>query len=287
MNGAARELEVLARVGPFGVRFWDGAEQRFVPEGLDVRAGLASGGAQIVLAPNPSAIFTARGLPGTGGGEFGDPDDGYWSTVVTRSYRVQVADSLGRFLPFAFQARLPAQGLFVFPQSPPGPLADGIELFSSPSRPVTSMRAVIRAELRDVAAGGPAAGAVLAAVVDARSTFTGMADATGKVAIVFPYPEPSDFPVLQTSPPAAVVGGSFVDHTWPVVLSVRYRSVAGTFPAYPDLAAALVQPPAILQGDTAGAPLPSQTLQMGRELVVRSLDAATGTPLPVLRVLGS
>src|SRR5579872_4792860 len=285
MTGA-RLLESVARVGPLGVRFWDFAEERFVADGLIVRVGLASGGSRITATAGESGIFTARGLPGLNVIEFGDTAAGYWSTTTTKSYVVEVHDPAGRFLPFSFPARLPARGLFVWTcaLSPPSSgLSDGVPLFLAPSRPAASMRGVIRAQLQDAATGGDAAGAVLVATIAGSATVTGIADARGRVAIVMPYPEPSDFPIIGSSPPVVPVGSSLAAYSWPVTLAAQYGRIT-PYPPYPDLCTTLRQPGATLLGDASGSPLPTQTLRMGVELVVRSVDVATGSALPVLLV---
>lgn len=67
-------------------------------------------------------------------------------------------------------------------------------------------------------------------------------------------------------------------------MSVAYARASGPYPAYPDLCTTLSQPSAQLWGDTLGAPVGTQTLSVGADLIVRSTDASTAVPLSVLLV---
>lgn len=285
-------LEARTRVCPFGVRFWDAAEQSYVSDGLSVYLRLSGSRVRYATKVNTAGIFFAQGLPGLRAAEQGAGDAAYWASVSTMGFVVEVADSLGQFMPFSFPAQLPARGLFLWScalSSPPASagLGDGVPLFSSPSRSVSPMRAVIRAQLQDASTGNPASGAVLSASVGGAPPVLGIADAQGRVAIVMPYPEPSDFPVLGdgSSPPYTPTGAPLTSYTWSVTLGAQYAA-STTYPAYPDLCSTLSQPTATLWGDTSGASLPAQTLALGTDLVVRSVDATNGTPLPVLLVAG-
>jgi hypothetical protein len=280
----------VTRVAPLGVRFWDPVEQMPVTEGLLVRVRAAGSRVGRPAVANESAIFTVCDLPGLAVAEHGQGDDPYWAVVVTRSFVVEVEDASGQFMPFSFPAQLPVRGLFVWTcaqASPPQAMgcADGVLLFSAPSRSVSPMRAVIRAQIQEALTGRPAAGAVLSALVGNTPTAVGMADDRGRVAIVLPYPEPIDFPPIAggMSPPNAPVGGPLSAYTWPASLMVQYARVT-PYPRYPDLCTVLSQPAAQLWADTLGTPLGPQTLTMGVDLVVRSIDATSGEPLPVLLV---
>jgi hypothetical protein len=68
-----------------------------------------------------------------------------------------------------------------------------------------------------------------------------------------------------------------------VALSVRYGAIT-PYPAYPDLCTSFGQVPAQLLNNASGTPLGMQTLTMGTELIVRSMDASSGAALPVLLV---
>lgn len=281
-------LERFARTGPLGVRFWDAVERAFVADELVVRLRPKTASApRVVATANTAAIFAPIDLPGLREAEHAAGDDAFWAAVVKRHYVVEVEDPRGRFLPFAFDADLPNRGLFVWSctGAPAGGPSDGVPLFSSPSRPLAPMRAVLRADLRDATSARPAAGAVLTATIDGTLTVTGIADGQGRVAIQFPYPEPRDFPAIgDGSSPTAPFGTPLAAYAWPVTLTARYAPSATAYPAYPDLCTTLHQPAAQLWGDTTGAALPALLLHMGAELVVRTIDAVSSRPLSELLV---
>lgn len=160
-----------------------------------------------------------------------------------------------------------------------------LPLYSSPTRPVTGGMAVLRASLWDAAADAPAAWALMEARVNGQPTVRGYADEAGRVALVFPYPEPPSF-VQQNPPPPAT---PFTRQEWPVSVFASYRPQSPA-PRVPDLKATLAQPRATLWADAARTtPLTKVTLRSGQQLVVRSNEAPTdaapdGRPLPVLLI---
>jgi len=285
-------LEPATRTVPIGVRFWDAVEQKFIADGLAVNVRLASSQRRTPALANRLAIFYAQDLPFLAAAERGAGDEAYWASVAKLAFVVEVSDANGLFLPFSFPAELPAEGLLAWGCSAASPVvpsgfADGVPLFSAPSRLAPSMRATIRAQLQDATTGLPAAGAVLVATIAGAEQATGIADALGRVAVVFPYPEPEDFPIVgdpSASPPPGPIGSSLTGQSWPVTLAVRYAASAAPYPAYPDLCTTLSQPSAQLWGDTLGAALGGQTLFVGAELVLRSVNAATGAAMSVLLV---
>ncbi|HWS53509.1 MAG TPA: hypothetical protein VN228_05260 [Pyrinomonadaceae bacterium] len=159
--------------------------------------------------------------------------------------------------------------------------SDSLPLFSAPTRPAGGGLAALRATLWDAAADAPAAWALLEARVAGQPTVRGFADEAGRVALVFPYPEPAGF--AEQSPPSA----PFTKQEWAVQL---FASYAPERPAPPllTLPAALRQPRATLWADRARTtPLTRAVLRSGHELVVRSSAASAesplnDTPLPVL-----
>jgi hypothetical protein len=159
--------------------------------------------------------------------------------------------------------------------------SDSLPLFSAPTRQAGGGLAALRATLWDALADAPAAWALLEARVAGHPTVRGFSDEAGRVALVFPYPEPAAF--AEQSPPAA----PFTKQEWPVQLFASYAPQRPA-PPVPSLPAALAQPRATLWADAARTtPLTRATLRSGRELVVRSSAAAPGsplndTPLPVL-----
>ena len=100
----------------------------------------------------------------------------------------------------------------------------------------------------------------------------GLADQTGRVAIVLPYPEPAARPIRPASPPFPG-GPALVDQEWAVTLDA-YFEPAAPVPAIPDLCRTLTQPPALLWADAQQRhPLGEQALRFGQELVLRSEGA--------------
>jgi hypothetical protein len=169
-------------------------------------------------------------------------------------------------------------------ESNPAPF---VPLFSAPTRAPQGGAAVLRAELWDPTAGGgagaPASFALLEARLAGRPTLRGVADSAGRVALVFPYPEPSGAPDGQggSLPPPA-----YTSQEWEVGLRAFYAPRQEAAPL-PDINAAFAQPAANLWADEARAvPLTKDALRFGQELVVRSLAGAPPetTPLPVLLI---
>jgi hypothetical protein len=110
-----------------------------------------------------------------------------------------------------------------------------------------------------------------------------VADSAGRVALVFPYPEPSGAPDGQggSLPPPA-----YTSQEWEVGLRAFYAPQPEAAPL-PDINAVFAQPAANLWADEARAvPLTKAALRFGQELVVRSLAGAPPetTPLPVLLI---
>jgi hypothetical protein len=139
--------------------------------------------------------------------------------------------------------------------------------------------AVVRADLvagRIVPA--PASWALLEARVPGQPPARGMADREGRVAVIFPYPEPVAISARAVSPPDSP-GQSLWDQAWTVRLAVFYDAVAPA-PDVPDLCRALDQSAAELWTDRRGIdPLPAQTLRYGQDLIVRGAFVTTvGSP---------
>jgi hypothetical protein len=161
--------------------------------------------------------------------------------------------------------------------------ATALPLFSAPTRAGGGGLATLRASLWDALADAPASWAVLEARIGGQPTVRGLADELGRVALVFPYPEPSAF--AEQSPPSA----PFTKQEWPVQLFASYLPQRPV-PTLPSLPAVLGQPRAQLWADsTLTVPLAQATLRSGQELVVRSVDTSPeaplgGTPLPVLLI---
>ena len=200
-------------------------------------------------APIAAASYVAHAVPGLRGFELGgaDPPDGggdAWAGALRRC-RIRVADPQGRFLPMEFDAGLPARGLLdgtalglaPLPLSPGGespPRRVRIPLFSAPGRPLPDPLAVVRAQLRQAGTGLAAAWALLGVSIEGRLRGLGLADPQGRVAVMFPYPEP---PRRQlASPPEARD-----DFSWPLELQAYSAPPASPAQAWADLEAVLMQ----------------------------------------------
>jgi hypothetical protein len=150
-----------------------------------------------------------------------------------------------------------------------------IPLFSAPTRAPAGGLAVARATLWDATNNFPAAWAMLAASIGGKQVARGFAGADGQVALFFPLPvsgvqafDPSGTPLRNG------MNTALAAQEWRVQLQAWYAPTLPA-PAIPDLCATLKQAPATLWSDATGAsPLPEVTLQFGRELVVRSDNAA-------------
>ena len=248
-----RVLERVSRHCALGMRFWDIAGATSNVEGLEVQIyPRANPYARSVLLPNRSGVYVANTVPNLRDFEYSnDAPDVLWSAAL-RPYRVTVNDPKGRFLAVEFDADLPARGLFTWlapwmspPQpialpteegSPPSWLLERVPLFSAPSRPVPEPLAVVYAQLRELGSGRAAAWSLLGVGIDGRTRGLGLADSEGRVAVMFPYPEP---PRMQlASPPEARN-----DFSWQLELTAFWSqaSPALPVPAFADLGLVLEQ----------------------------------------------
>ena len=182
-----------------------------------------------------------------------------------------------RYLPFAFEAS-PARGILKLPcalSSPARPQFErGLPLFSSPSRDLSIPAAVVYAQLAEIGTGRAASWALLAAEIDGQEVGLGLADAEGRVAIFFPYPQPPHLAV--TSPPTPAE--RFV---WQVSVRAYYlpRAVGTAAPARADLCEVLAQldhPRRVLDLQSPPQELLPQRLDYRLPLTLRSADPAPG-----------
>lgn len=296
MNPQVQVLEQLTIVAPFGVRFWD------VNAMAPARAGL-----KVVAYPNgfpdlrcesgenQAGVYFFRDLPGLRSMENGSGDDDFWAANPPKiPFTVEVSDPQDRYLPYQLSVLMPVRGLYSLPASPLTTLltpdATWLPLFSAPAREMPGPSAVIRALLKDdsavsplqPAADSPAAWAVVTAQVAGSQVMTGLADDRGAMSLAVPYPEPRNSPFASPLGPGSL---KLSDQTWPLALSVFYRPGSAGAGPLPDLEALLQQPAANTWRDTAhSGPANSFTLQFGKELVLRSVDSATGRELPVLLI---
>ena len=268
-------LESVTRTALLGVRFFDRVSGQLIADGLQV-VETTTGTAATV---GPSGVFAVHDLPGLRASSFGAGDDAFWSSPpVQESFVFQLTDTQGRFLPFVFPADVPVQGLFEddcgVATSPPDATTGSVPLFSTPSRVAPAGIAAIRADLKDAETGAGAAWAVLEVSLNGAPVYRGVADADGRAAVFLPYPKP---PWHASPPPGS---RALSDQTWPVTVTAQYAGAAASPPfpdptsgEPPDLCAVLTQPAGTLLASTSpDAPLGSQTLVFGRELVLRTGD---------------
>jgi len=287
-------LESVTLVGPFGVRFWDVAAGAPTEPGLKVTAfSSAVPELRSTAVANSRGVYSFSGLPGLRRFENGAGDDAFWAAnPPSVAFTLQVEDPQQRHLPFRFSALLPVRGfygLFASPVSNPlTPDATWIPVFSTPSRSVGGPSPVIRAqlaELRPDLSRVPASWAMVTAQFQGSPVTTGIADGSGIITLIAPYPEP-----LKTSLPSPIASplgagrGKLTDQQWPVTISVFYTP--GLDPKRPpDLEVLLGQPAAGAWRDTNHSiPAGDFTVQYRKDLVLRSLDAASGRQLPVLLI---
>lgn len=260
-------------VAPLGLRFRDAATGVAVSQGLRVTLYPNANPARRTLAhANGSGVYVAHRAAGLRESEMGAGDAEFWNAPpASAPFTVEVVDEERRYLPYSFPVTLPGKGISTWP------------LFSAPTRSAGGGLATLRTSLRDAIADAPAAWALLEARITGQLVVRGLADELGRVALVFPYPEPATF--LVQSPPSA----PFTKQEWPVQLFASYLPQRPV-PTLPSLPAALGQPRAQLWADSARTtPLTQATLRTGQELVVRSFDTSPeaplgGTPLSVLLI---
>lgn len=316
MTSSFTEFEVGARTATLGLTFWDPLLSTLVGDGLRVTASpVADPSRRAAALVSPSRVWVFHKLPGMVEVERGEGDEAFWKAPLkTRAYLVEVDDDLGRFVPFQLTIDAPVRGPFAWsppagvtlPAAPPG----AIPLFSSATRKVPQGMGAIRADLWDPAAatppglkgpGGPAAFALITAKVDGVSGIRGLADAQGRVALLFPYPAPalSGGVVIEPAPPAGGGGpgdpappgeeiplhtAALTEQVWPVELSAAYAPAAGKPGPRARLAEALSQATGTLWGKwdeaapSSGKKLSESvlTLSYGGELAVQSTGGKSG-----------
>lgn len=292
MSAVLREGEVVQRNAALGLRFWDVAAATSLIDGLKVEVyPLTRPTARKPALPNPSGVYVAHRVDGLASFEFdasADPMQA-WSDAAAASpplsgrYRVEVSDPQGRYLPIAFDADLPARGVFSWlapwmspPQpilwpgdtaSPPLLLIERIPLFSSPSRPPPQPLAVVYAQLREAGSGRIPGWSLLAVDIDGVRCGLGMADREGRVAVMFPYPEPPR--AVLASPPQARS-----DFRWTLELSAYWSTTSPPLEpiaSIPDLAQVLGQLAAPCDViDSLSSPAPPRRLDYRRPYLAKT-----------------
>jgi hypothetical protein len=276
MTSTIRVREHVTRVTPLGLRFWDEVSGSVIGEGLSVAAYSSQNPERRVRAlTNHAGVYLLQNLPGLHEAETGAGDEAYWANLpAPKKFVIEVTDNDQRFQPFLFTAELPARSFFTLsclpaaspPASPPE-ASTVVPLYSAPTRAVPGAMAVLRAELYDSVNQKPAAWAVLEARLNGLPPVTGFADDQGRIALIFPYPEPIQ-PSSSGSPPAN--RRPLVEQQWVVQLRALYApSLASA--EIPDLCEVFAQPPATLLSELSPpTPLSEATLEFGKALVVKS-----------------
>jgi len=293
MANPGQVLERVTHVAPLGLRFHDAATGERVGGGLTVTVYPANNSARRVEAfVNRSGTYVLHHAPGLREFEHGAGDDEFWNNLPPpQTFVVEVVDQERRFQPFLFEAELPApRGLFnwlsPFEPSPPAG-ARSVPLYSAPARALSSGMAVIRADLWNAQAGAPAAWAVVEARLNGQLQARGLSDERGSVALIFPYPKPTDSPLASpvASPPVNK-NVPLLEQTWELTFNAGYApqpdAAATRLAPLPDLRATLDQlnaPHAVLWTDFAGQEeLAGATLKYGQELILKSQDSITVSP---------
>jgi hypothetical protein len=288
MINSIEGAESLTLVTPLGLRFWDDASSSSIGDGLTVVAYPKANPALRVQAfTNRIGTYVFQNLPLLRAIEKGTGDDNFWSNLPPKlPFIVEVTDRQQRFQPFLVPVDLPVRGLFTWscPSARP-PQAQSsamIPLYSAPARIASGGQAVLRAALWDPQQGVPAAWTLLEASIGGKPLARGFADRNGYIALIFSYPEPTDFaPIDNTNAP---VGKSvpLTQHTWTIQLKAAYAPLNPVSPMM-DLCTILSQASATLWADLDRTqPLTEVTLNYGQELIVRSTNTQTHTPLSLL-----
>ena len=290
MSVTSRPMELLTRHAAIGVRFWDVSCATSLIDGLQVEVyPRANPRARKPMKPNPSGAYVGHAVAGLHDFEHSDTDaPALWATAeaALRACRIEVRDPFGRFLPIAFDADLPHPGplswnapWFSPPQpivmpgssgSPPQLMLERIPLFSAPGRPLPDALAVVYAQMREPVTARPAAWACLGVSIEGRRCGIGLADRQGRVAVMFPYPEPPRRALA--SPPEARS-----DFSWPAELEVFWSLPSPPTPApeIADLTQVLAQldAPGTVH-DTVSSPAVVRRLDYRVPLTARVMGAA-------------
>jgi len=280
------QAKEVSRVTPLGLRFWDTLSDTPVGEGLNVAVYPVTNPARCTWAiTNHAGIYIVQNLPGFQEIEFGSGDADYWANTEKKPFVVEVTDSQQRFQAFKFQADLPHRDLYTSPcepdSSPLEPTSDlGIPLYSAVTRSIPSGFAVVRAQLWDVTNNQPAAWTLVEASYEGHFLARGFADRQGRLALLFPYPEPT---YSISSPPGSPPIGDhppLVDQSWLIQLHAFYAPQF-PMPEIPDLCQIFNQSPATLLSTLSPvSPLTELLLHYAQELIVRSDSGPTVWIIP-------
>jgi hypothetical protein len=269
------QLENLLIRTPLGVRFWDHGANEPVRDHLNVTAWPREGGLTPIHAVrNPSGIYAFHGLPGLRDWEYPfDYQEFESSPPISKQYILKIVDLHKWFLNVAAIVEAPQPDdddrIYTTPLSSPADGDKGFRLFSAPTRPAKSHLAVVRAYLWDTSQNKQAAYAALKVNIGG-TTWTGIADELGMIAIMFPYP--MIMRALDVSPPSSRI--PFHEQSWDITVRAFYGGTDMTpLPnaELPNLANILKQIQAEIY-NTVTSPSGEllATLTLGQELVLRT-----------------
>lgn len=275
-------LEELNVFTPLGLRFWDGALDRSIDEGLRVVARpWHDAGKQVQATRNRSGVYTFRWLPGMRAYEYDQSgrDDHGAAALGRRAFLVTVEDTQARFLPAAFRIELPLPYRGVFLAEGDGSTPDGsrrgVYLFSAPTRRVDERLTAVRGTLLNDADGEPVAWAVVVVRAPHGAEFHGLSDEAGRFVVMFPFPSLAHG--FEGSPAMFGNGTPIAERGWDITLEVRaqasaLRPLAPS--ALPDYRSVFEQAEAaLLQSDDPSAqPQPELALRLpfDQQLIVRT-----------------
>jgi hypothetical protein len=285
-------LDRLTIVTPLGVRFQDAATGEVIADGLTVSAyPINRPNARQSLFLNRRGVYVLRHAPGLREVENGAGDSDYWNNLPPKKdFVIEVRDGQSRFVPFQFVVGLPAEWNQAV--SPP-PAIKSMPLYSAATRTLPAGMAVVRADLWDPTRGDDGAvapSAVLELHNNDQLVARGIADESGKIALLFPYPAPRSFAVASppgsplSSPPVATTP-ALTDQVWTFRVRAFYAAALQSPPqtstenSLPDLNAVLAQPEAKLWADEARTEeLQEVAVQFGQPLILKSRPPSMSPP---------
>lgn len=270
-------LDSPTRVAAFGARFSDPACSRTLNDGLAVSlfpAALPLLRREAIA--NASGVFSIPQVPGLRAFELSDGRGKAWTDALAapQAFVIEIRDRLDRFHAVSMKVSLPTPGPFGSGTSVAG-LPALVPLLIAPGRRAPPAVAVLRADLGDArsAKSTPLRHALLAVDCNGKEVGSGIADAQGRVAVMFAYPEPT-------------LDALFA---WPVTLRLYcdrpdkgFADSGGATPL-PDLQALQSQRNSSSwqlfgswdAGTATGVALDVRTLQLGHELVVQTTGCSS------------
>jgi hypothetical protein len=252
-------IDPLKRISLVGMRFRDPVTGRFVTDGLSVEAFQDNRTDQRVAAsPNRSGVFAFHHLPGMVTFEWETEEETVESSPPCyRTFVAEVTADNEQYLPMQKRVRIP-----LTIGSPPGNKIIDTDLFSSSVRMVPPGQAVVRAELYDLDAKHPASWALVTITHSGILLGRGVADKSGRVVLVFPYP------IIEIRSP---IGNTRVrDREWMVRLQVYYTP-SQPVPRIPDINIVETQLLAEIElPDSSTVQYLELPLKYGTDLIVRN-----------------